>query len=108
MEMTGHSWEKNILVEEIGSAKAQGSGLGLGTHFSGPEVLEKGLWRAEWLKQSGLRRRFVEKILDIYLTICVYMWILKRLKVPTKLLTVVVSGELGKKVLLFKKQSDFF
>ena len=40
--MRGHNWEKNILVETIGSAKALGSGLGLGAHFSVPEVLEKG------------------------------------------------------------------
>ena len=59
--MRGHNWEKNILVEAIGSAKAQGSGLGLGAHFSVPEVLEKGLRRAEWLKQSELGRRFVGK-----------------------------------------------
>ena len=66
MWMRGHNWEKTILVEEIGSAKAQGSGLGLGAHFSVPEVLEKGLRRAEWLKESELRRRFVGKEL-IYL-----------------------------------------
>ena len=36
------------------------------------------------------------------------MWILKGLKVPTKLLTVVVSGEWGKKLLLFEKTVKLF
>ena len=38
----------------IGSAEARGLGLGLGlgAHFSVPDVLEKKVRTAEWLKQS--------------------------------------------------------
>ena len=101
MWIRGHNWEKNILVEAIGSAKALGSGLGLGAHFSVPEVLEKGLRRAEWLKQSELGRRFVGKELRyLFNYMCLYVD-LKRSKSTHQTLNSSCFWGMGKKITSF-------
>ena len=108
MWMRGHNWEKTILVEEIGSAKAQGSGLGLGAHFSVPEVLEKGLRRAEWLKESELRRRCVGKeLIYLFNYMCLYV-ALRRSKSTHQTLNSSCFWGMGEKLLLFEKAVRLF